>query len=236
MNISRKYIVVLLSLFSLVLVACQSDTQSELANSNTAAPATVTPLASTSKTLTNIGDYLELAQPLDIGRKDGKPFVIEFFWFGCSHCNATLGHIINWKKRNAAANIDVDLITMPAAFGGLWDVHAKAYYANEQLNLAKEAYVATYDALHKQRLSLQNAEELADFYSSKYQIDRQDYIDAFNSFAVQSKVRKVGVLMSRAGVNSVPTFIVNGKYIVDAQLAGGTENLFNAIDVLLTMK
>jgi thiol:disulfide interchange protein DsbA len=57
--------------------------------------------------------------------------------------------------------------------------------------------------------------------------------DAFKSFSVRIKVNKSKLNTVKYKISGVPTFIVNGKYLVDSKHAGSEKRLFKIINHLI---
>ncbi|WP_312707926.1 thiol:disulfide interchange protein DsbA/DsbL [Stenotrophomonas sp.] len=166
------------------------------------------------------------AAPLEEGRdyeliEDAGPFaplagkveVVEMFGYTCPHCAHFEPQLEAWAAKLPK---DVRFTPVPAAFGGVWDSFARAYYAADQLGVAKRSHRAMFDALHEQRsLPMQNisADELAGFYKG-YGVTPDRYIAALKSDSVDAKVKGARAFALRAKVTGTPTLIVNGKYRV----------------------
>ena len=54
-----------------------------------------------------------------------------------------------------------------------------------------------------------------------------------DSFSVKGKVKKALLVSQTSGITGVPSMIVNGKYIVDAPMAGGMEEMLKVVDFLV---
>ena len=67
-------------------------------------------------------DY-ELIQPQPV-RTGDRIEVVEFFWYGCPHCNNLQPSLEAWLKRKPA---DVELRRIPAIFRESWVPHARLY-------------------------------------------------------------------------------------------------------------
>ncbi len=61
---------------------------------------------------------------------------------------------------------------------------------------------------------------------------KADFDKAFAGFAVESRLAKAADLNRRYRITSTPTVIVNGKYVTDAGMAGGEDQLFQVINAL----
>ena len=54
-------------------------------------------------------------------------------------------------------------------------------------------------------------------------VSKEDFAEVYDSFAVESKVRKSVSMQRRYGVRGTPTLIINGKYRTSASIAGSHE-------------
>lgn len=172
--------------------------------------------------------WAELAQPQPT-RDPAKVEVIEFFWYGCPHCYDVEPLVTEWRKKLPAS---VDFIRVPAIFNQRWAVLGRAYYAMQQLKLGDDVHKALFDAIHRDRKNLSDEASLTEFFAGQG-VPREKFREAFNSFDVDGKLGRA-IQMTRAyGLEGVPTFIVNGKYRVDATSAGSEAAIFTALDQLV---
>lgn len=158
-------------------------------------------------------DFQRIAQPGPFAPLAGKIEVVEVFGYTCPHCahfEATLGP---WAAKLPA---DVRFTPVPGAFGGPWDSWARAYYAADQLGVAKRSHAAVFKALHETgSLPLQNvgADELADFYKT-YGVAPAAFQAALGSDAVTQKVNAARAFATRVKITGTPTLVINGTYTV----------------------
>lgn len=162
---------------------------------------------------------------------DGKRIqVAEFFWYGCGHCYAFEPVISAWAKTKAS---DVEFVQVPNSLGhpvGL--VHAKAYYAQESLGLLPKTHQAMFDALNKERRPLSNDQQVAYYLNEVSGVMPDMLTNAINGFAVDQKVRAAEALAKQYGITSTPTVVVDGRYLVNATMAGGFPGMIKVIDFL----
>jgi thiol:disulfide interchange protein DsbA len=71
-----------------------------------------------------------------------------------------------------------------------------------------------------------------DFFVSQG-VDKKEFKDTFNSFAVAVKINNARLMTRRYGISGVPTLIVNGKYSTGASIAGSNEDVIKVIDFLI---
>lgn len=140
--------------------------------------------------------------------------VAEVFSYSCVHC-AEFQPLVNaWKKKLPT---DVRFTYVPAVFGGIWDNTARAFFAAEALGIEPKTHDAVFKAFFiDHKIKTGSLEELANFYTA-YGIDSKKMLATMNGFTVSSKLNRARQFAVRAGVNSTPTLIVNGKYRITAK-------------------
>jgi len=155
--------------------------------------------------------------------------VLEFFWFGCPHCYAFEPNLEAWLKTKPA---NVEFKRVPAVFRPSWVLHARLYYALEVLGQDKQVAPEVFNYLHKQRRKLDSIDTILDFVS-KHGLDRSEFLDTMNSFAVETRIRKAQQLQKDYAIDGVPTVAINGKYLVTGSMAGSHEKMIKVMDYLI---
>jgi len=152
-------------------------------------------------------------QPTDSGK---KVEVVEFFWYGCPHCYHLEPALKAWLKKKPA---DVEFKPIPGTFGSpSWEPLTRTYYALDAMGVAAKYHDALFTAIHeekdaaKQRALVNDSRAIADFLASKG-VDKQKFLDAYNSFAVNSKTKRSEDLTRSYDVPGTPAFGIDGKYL-----------------------
>ena len=171
---------------------------------------------------------LPVAQPT--GAPPGKVEVAEVFWYGCPHCYSLEPYIKEWRADGKPAN--ASFVRIPAALNANWQVHARVYYAAEALGVLDEVHEEIFREVHTNRNALMSEEALVEFFG-RYGVSEEDFLEAFNSFAVTTKLRRSDSLVRRYRITGVPAMVVNGKYVTGADLAGGEEPMFEVVNFLI---
>jgi thiol:disulfide interchange protein DsbA len=171
----------------------------------------------------------ETLSPAQPTQNPEKIEIIEFFWYGCPHCYSFEPLLEKWKK-NLPAN--VEFVRLPAAFNELWSKHAKAYYTAEVLGIVEKIHADFFEAIQSGKEKLDTEASLAAFFVV-HGVTESQFKEAYNSFAVDSKMRQAPLMASRYGITGVPAIIVNGKYKTNGTLAGSHEKMIEVMDKLI---
>lgn len=173
--------------------------------------------------------YVKLAQPAPVSAPAGKIEVIEFFWYGCPHCNAFEPALEAWTKRLPDY---VAFRRVPVAFREIYAVHQQIFYALEALGKLDAMHRKVFYAIHNDRKRMEKPDEIADLMAANG-IDRAKFLEAFNSFGVQSKVRQATKLVDAYKIDGVPALGVQGRYFTSGSLAGSADRSLAVTEFLV---
>jgi len=137
--------------------------------------------------------------------------VTEIFSYACSHCNTIDPYIQAWSK-SKPDNVKLNRISV--VFGRkAWELMARGYITAEMMGIVEESHIAMMDAIWSQGKQFRNLDELADFYAG-FGVDKATFIATFQSFAVDSQLRKSQRDVQLFGIQGTPSLVVNRKYRV----------------------
>jgi thiol:disulfide interchange protein DsbA len=153
-------------------------------------------------------EYVTLAQPQPVQTTGKKVEVIEFFMYHCPHCNALEPSLEQWVKKQGG-NIQFKRIHLPAT--GPNDPEAHLYLTLEAMGKAEEFQPKVFKAWHVDHLRLNTDAAIIDWVA-KNGIDRNKFLDMWNSFGVMTKLHRLPQLTNDYKVDGVPTVIIDGKY------------------------
>lgn len=165
-------------------------------------------------------------QPVETGKKIE---VRELFWYGCPHCYTLEPTLEKWLKNIPPK---AEFVRMPAVMNPPWEVHARAYYAFEALGVTAKLHKPFFDAIHQAKRNLNDLDSIADFVG-EHGVDKKKFRDAFKSFSVDANVKNATQLGQRYGATSVPTMIVDGKYLTNGSMAGGYGPMLKVVEYLI---
>ncbi|MEO6975158.1 MAG: thiol:disulfide interchange protein DsbA/DsbL [Gallionella sp.] len=154
-------------------------------------------------------DYTLLNPPQPTNTK--KIEVLEFFFYGCSHCYHLHPLLSAWKKTMPK---DVELTYLPTVFRDTWEPMAYTYYALESLDKEAQLHDALYRAWNEDNIVLVDEGKIADFVA-KHGVDRAKFTAAYGSFAMKSMVTRAEQMIRSYHINGTPTLVVDGKYVIE---------------------
>ena len=173
--------------------------------------------------------YVRLSQPVP-ATVPGKIEVIEFFWYGCPHCNAFEPALERWIKQLPA---DVAFRRVPVAFSQEpFVAHQRIFYALESLGQIAAMHRKVFYAIHSDRLRLDKPAEISAFMA-KNGLDAAKFMEAFDSFSVQTKARQAAQLSASYKIDGVPAIGIQGRYFTSGPLAGSNEKSLAVADFLI---
>jgi protein dithiol oxidoreductase (disulfide-forming) len=174
--------------------------------------------------------YVRLSTPVATVAEAGKIEVIEFFWYGCPHCNAFEPTLEAWVKKLPA---DVAFRRVPVAFREEpFVAHQRIFYALEAMGQVEAMHRKVFYAIHNDRAQLSKPAEISAFMA-KNGLDGAKFLDVYNSFGVQTKVRQAKQLAEAYKIDGVPALGIQGRYFTSGTLAGNTDRALEVTNFLL---
>ncbi|MGD8547817.1 MAG: thiol:disulfide interchange protein DsbA/DsbL [Thiohalophilus sp.] len=193
------------------------------------------PMASASDYAEGI-EYRQISPPVE--KLTDKPReVVELFWYGCPHCYRFEPLLNAWLKNKPD---NVGFVRVPAVFvnpqtnqpNPRWALHAKMFYTAELLGILDKIHTPLFKRIHGKHEHVDTVEKAEKFFA-EFGIDSETFQNTFNSFAVDSKLRRAIDLSRRYGATGVPTLIIDGKYRTDGPMSGGHEQMLGIVNQLL---
>lgn len=160
-------------------------------------------------------DYVTIDPPL-ASDSPGKIEVIEFFSFACPHCNDLQPSLNAWEAKLPR---DVAFKRIPVVFNPFYQLMAKLYYTLEITGDLPRLTDAVFNAIHVKNLRLIDEKSITEWATSQG-VDARKFSDAWNSFAVNTKVSRGNQLAQAARISGVPAIVVGGRYMIDGRNPG----------------
>ena len=158
--------------------------------------------------------------------------VVEVFSYVCVHCFNFDPLLQQWVEEQPD---DVEFRRVPAVFNPTWELFAKVFFSAEALRVSDKVHYPLFESLHVHGVDLRQPPLLARFFRDVGGVDARQFLDVFDSFSVDSRVRQARAQARMYRITSVPTMIVDGTYRVEiSPEVEGTEVL-RVVDFLVDM-
>jgi len=162
------------------------------------------------------------AQPTSSG---SKVEVLEFFFYGCSHCYYLHGPLSAWEKKMPK---DVNLQFVPVIFRDTREPMARTFYALEALGEREKLHNDLFEAWNVFNTDLSDEQKITAFVA-KRGVDAQKFGAAYNSFSLAGKVARSNQLVRSYAIRGTPTIAVDGKYIITGLEPADTVRVLNEV-------
>ena len=163
-------------------------------------------------------------------QSESKDIIIyEFFWYGCPHCfnlEPTIDRI------EADLDMDAKIVKVPVALRDSWTPHAKLYYALSQMNEIDDLHNSIFEEIHIENNRLDTEEAMIEFLS-KSEINTEIFSEKYNSYGTEARVKKASNLARKYQIDSVPTLVVNGKYLTSGSFVSSYDELYSVVNFLV---
>ena len=226
----------LLVLVSLGLLAC-SDRSSSTGNSRIGSDAGVKTIEGMSGARWELGRHYDLVSgQKSVSERGNRVEVVEFFWFGCTHCYMLESHLVLWNRYRKSAY--VDFVRVPATWHGSQPAHARLYYTLRELG-REDLLDDVFDTIHRLGNPLYESDDVRSFdaqlkFAQEHGISGEEFARVYRSPSVDADVSRAAELARRYHVEHVPTLIVNGTYVTDLERAGRNEyDLLEIVNALV---
>lgn len=176
------------------------------------------------------GSYVKLAQRAPTKAPKGQVEVLEFFWYGCPHCNAFEPFIEAWSAKLPS---DVFFRRIPVIFReNPFAIHQRLYFALEALGEVKNLQRKVFHAIHAESKRLDDPNSIADFVAANG-VDRAKFLEVFNSPAMKDKREEARQLADAYKIDGVPALGIGGQYFTSVSLAGSHEKALSVTNSLV---
>lgn len=174
----------------------------------------------------NVEYRLIAPQPVETG---DRIEVVEFFWYGCPHCNNFQPSLEAWIRRKPA---DVVLRRVPAVFRDSWAPHARIYYTLEQLGEVERLHQKVYFGYHVEELSMSKP-DVMERWAAANGIDRERWRKSYSSPEVDAKVENAKRLTESYSLQGTPSVVVDGRYLTSSSMTSSFPEMISILEELI---
>ena len=155
-------------------------------------------------------EYTTLSAPQPVQATGKKVEVIEFFAYHCGACNAFEPTLVNWAKKQGD-NIVMRRIPLP--FQGPLDPEARLFLTLEAMGKLDEYHHRVFRAVHVERKRLMKDDDII-AWAAANGLDKAKFMEAWNSFGVQTRLKRLSQIANAYKVSGTPTVVIDGRYVV----------------------
>jgi thiol:disulfide interchange protein DsbA len=173
-------------------------------------------------------EYQELspARPVATGERIE---VLEFFYYGCPVCYEAQPHIAKWLIKSGPG---LAHIRVPAVFTDSSESFARTFFTLGAMNQIARLHWPLYDNHHFDGKQLNEEKNVVAWVASNG-VDEKRFTELWHSAEVQAQVDAAKKALATYDVKGVPTFVIDGKYLTSARLAGGTKEMMRVVEYLV---
>ena len=178
-----------------------------------------------------------VAQP--VSTPPGSVEVVEGFWYGCGHCYALEPRLEAWERSKPAW---ITLRRTPVIWNEVTREDARLYFTIESLGLLDKLHAEVFREIHAKshpltvirggRVDKAATEKSAREFLMANGVSAEDFAKYYRSFSSETKLRHAENLARRYLLDHTPMFVVHGKYLTDAEMAGSVDKLFQLVNDL----
>jgi thiol:disulfide interchange protein DsbA len=155
--------------------------------------------------------------------------VAEIFWYGCPHCFSFEPYLEKWKPNLAN---DVAFVRIPVIWNPTNQIHARAFYTAQALDVSEEFHIAMFRAIHVNNKPMASEAMIQELFE-KLGVDAAVFKQTFSSFAVNGNIKRAGNFTERYQIRSVPLLVINGTYKTDAPAVTSFDQMLDVANELI---
>jgi thiol:disulfide interchange protein DsbA len=176
----------------------------------------------------------------------GKVEVLEVFSYGCPACNSFNPYIQQLRKMLPP---NAQMSYLPASFQASedWPMFQRAFLTAQVLGIVDKTQDAMYDAVWKPDAPLAtfepgeqklknpqpSIEDAAKVYNRLAGVPVDKFVATAKSFTLEVKMKAADAQILAYHVDRTPTLIVNGKYRITSESAGGPNQVIDLVKYLV---
>ena len=176
-------------------------------------------------------DFIRLDRPAQVP-SDGHVHVVEFFWYGCPHCNAFEPSLEAWVAKLPA---DVRFRRVPYDYDeALRENHARIFCVLEALGRVDDLQAKVFDRFHRQHRPIDDLATMTDFAHDNG-LDVARVRAAWNSFTTDTRLKEYKAECKAYGVDFVPLLGIQGRFLTTPRADSDATRALVATDTLINL-
>src|SRR5688572_3003467 len=159
-----------------------------------------------------------------------KIVVTEYFSYQCPHCFTFAKPFSAWSA-DLPEDVKADRAAVSIGHAS-WAAAGQAFYALSAMKVVPAIDDAFFGAIHRERKQLTDEAAIAAWVAGQG-IDRAAFEKAYRSFSVQLQVKRAEDQSRKVRLPSVPSLVVDGRYLVPIADDGDFRDQVALVDGLI---
>jgi thiol:disulfide interchange protein DsbA len=189
--------------------------------------------------------YFLIKPPQPTTVAPGKIEVTEIFSYGCPACFKFYPTV---DKIKAALPKNAEMTYLPASWHPeeSWPLFQRAYLTAQALGISDKTHTAMFTAIWasdelavsdlrtgQPKKTPPTLEQVAAFYERTSGVKKDEFLKTAKSFSIEVRMKGADTMVKALRADQTPTMVVNGKYRITEQSAGGTAQIVELIKYLV---
>lgn len=158
-----------------------------------------------------------------------KTEIAEVFWYGCPFCQEFEPILESWVGQHSGR---VVLSFIPAAVNPDLLPGAKTYYTLKDLGLLSKLHDRFFDAARSGEVDTTDPASIFRWFASRG-VNQATFEKTYQSRRVRAQVEHARRQELGYEIVSIPTIIVNGRFLTSTRMAGGYHSVLRIVAYLL---
>lgn len=171
-----------------------------------------------------------------VDANQSKPVLVEFFWYGCSHCNAMRPLAEKFVKKQGDKIISVKY---PVLFPN-WESGARIFFTYQEMKVLDKMHDVTFNEIHANRnVKVLLDEKTRNQFVKGLGLEPEKFNSIYNSFSTNTKILKAKKMTESHKIEGSPMYAVysNGyTYQTSPSMAGGYDKTIDVLDKIISAK
>lgn len=159
--------------------------------------------------------------------------VVEYFSYYCPFCY-NFEPIVAELKQALPANTSLHKVPVSFLGGNMAATVQRAHATATLLKVENAFATALFNQIHQQRKPPQNRADIKQLFAS-IGTEAQQFDGHFDSMIVNSMIAEYDAAVSAAEIRSVPSFVVNNKYLVNIRAVSSQQQFNELVNYLLSL-
>ena len=160
--------------------------------------------------------------------------VVEFFSYFCPHCYQ-FESVVHQLKPTLPSDKAFSRAPVPFLGRSMGPELQKAYAMAVLLKVDDKITPALFNLIHQQRQAPQSRDDVKKLFAAQG-ISNEQYDNNIDSMPVTLMVSEFDSAIEKFGIHAVPSFVVNGKYLVKVGSISSQQQFNELVNYLLTLK